>query len=135
MKNNGIIIKDSNAERIEALLKRVQGKHSTHTIGSYAHLLNLIYAARRGTPWEEGRLTEATLYIKVGAGHFSGAYNYPAMGTCVTISYSAKGDAKLTNAYMADIRRGKPYIWTLVATMAAHILRQYNAYILPDKVD
>lgn len=135
MKNNGIIIKDRNAERIEALLKRVQGKHSAHTIGSYAHLLNLIYAARRGTPWEEGRLTEATLYIKVGAGHFSGAYNYPAMGTCVTISYSAKGDAKLTNAYMADIRRGKPYIWTLVATMAARILRQYNAYILPDKVD
>lgn len=103
-----IVIKEGNAERITSALKVAAGKHTARVCTNYEDLIERMHEAERIL---NTRPHDATLTIRVGAGHFPGAYKYRAEVSFIEIEYDSRGVAKLKYASVWDSKGGRAYNW------------------------
>ena len=122
-----IVIKESNKERITSALKVAAGKHTARVCTNYE---DLIAHMKEAECVFETRPHDAELIIRVGAGHFPGAYKYRAEGSCIVVKYDSRGVAKLTYASVWDSKGGQAYNWSISANEAARQLSKIGVEVV-----
>jgi hypothetical protein len=123
-----VIIHDKNKDKINEILKQVQGKARERKIESYDELIALIdkYTKNINIPkkyWEG-----CNLYINIGAGHFASKYNGIPYGTHIELIGRKDGKFILWTIYRMAVKDKKPYYFKMTDIAKNSILSNMNIF-------
>lgn len=123
-----IIIHDKNRDKINEILKQVQGKARERKIESYDELVGLIEKYTKNIKIPKKHWYNCQLIINIGAGHFANKYNGVPFGTHIELIGRKDGKFILWTIDRIAVKDKKPYFFKMTDIAKNSILSNMNIF-------
>ena len=123
---NNVIVHDKNKDKINEILKQVQGKARERKIKSYDELMELIEKYTKNIKIPKKHWDGCQLIINVGAGHFANKYNGVPYGTHIELIGRKDGKFIIWTIYRTPVKDKKPYYLKMTDIAKNSILSNMN---------